>query len=231
MKNLSDESLAQLVAAARGLALLGLQEPGRVTNQGFALLGAMHKLSILWVDCCKLSIPVLMALAMHPSLQMLEVHQSHPESETLGLKQLELLRHVKGPQLEVVLREGPRSRQEVLMLPALQMLADTALPGSSCSRSRDAGSHPDDGSSRGHGWETMGSEAAAAAAMSAAGSGWGFAAGYGSQELILDHGLMVGGNGARLISAGSGLLAVDGLPNAVQNHEHAWLDLAGLQLQ
>eukprot|EP00775_Hariotina_reticulata_P008860 gene8860-9039_t len=226
MKNLSDESLAQLVASARGLALLGLQEPGRVTSQGFALLGAMHQLSILWVDCCKLSIPVLMALAIHPSLQMLEVHQSHPESETLGLKQLELLRRVKGPQLEVVLREGARSRQEVLMLPALQMLAGTA-PGSSCSRNRDASSSSES-ACRSHGWESLGSEAAPAVAMPAAGSEWGFAAGYGSQELVLDHGLMVGGSGARLISAGSGLLAVDGLANAVQNHEHGWPNVAGV---
>lgn len=120
IKNLDDESLAVLVTAARQLQLLGLQEPGRVSDQGFALLAGLPNLKHLWFDCCKLSMPVLMALACYPSLCLLEVHQSHPEGETLGDKQLDLLGRVKGPKLEVVVWEGPRSRDEVLRPQSLQ---------------------------------------------------------------------------------------------------------------
>jgi hypothetical protein len=214
MNNLCDDSLAHLVAAARQLRVLGLQEPGRVSEQGFALLGGLPQLSTLWVDCCKLSVAVLMALACNPSLCLLEVHQSHPEAETLGFKHLELLGRVKGPRLEVVLREGPRSREELLK-PLL-------VPG---------------------GVVTHNPYAAASGVSSVAGGAGGLDAGregfvgepsvgFGVQELVLDHGLMVGGNGpARgLMGQGSWQVGLVGGGGALQNNEHAWPDIAGLQL-
>lgn len=92
----------------------------RVTEQGFALLAGFLHLHSLWVDSCNLGTAVLMALACNPSLQLLEVHRSHPEAETLSMQQLQLLARVTGPRLEVVLREGHRPREEVLGMQAGQ---------------------------------------------------------------------------------------------------------------
>lgn len=86
----------------------------RVTDQGFALLAGLPNLQALWVDCCKLSVSLLMALACSPQLGLLEVHRSHPEAPGLGQQQLQLLSRVKGPRLEIVLREGHRPREELM---------------------------------------------------------------------------------------------------------------------
>lgn len=86
----------------------------RVTDQGFALLSGLPNLQTLWVDCCNLSTAVLMSLACSPQLGMLEVHRSHPEAPGLGVQQLQLLSRVKGPGLEVLLREGHRPREELM---------------------------------------------------------------------------------------------------------------------
>lgn len=88
--------------------------PCRVSDQGFALLAGLSNLQSLWVDCCNLSTPVLMSLACSPQLGLLEVHRSHPEAPGLGVQQLQLLSRVKGPQLEVVLRDGHRPREELM---------------------------------------------------------------------------------------------------------------------
>lgn len=114
MKHLNDDSLAALVTAARQVSMLGLQEPGRVTDQGFALLAGLPSLQTLWVDCCNLSTAVLMSLACKPQLGLLEVHRSHPEAPGLGVQQLQLLSRVKGPRLQIVLREGHRPREELM---------------------------------------------------------------------------------------------------------------------
>lgn len=87
---------------------------GRVTDQGFALLAGLPTLQTLWVDCCNLSTAVLMSLACKPQLGLLEVHRSHPEAPGLGVQQLQLLSRVKGPRLQVVLREGHRPREELM---------------------------------------------------------------------------------------------------------------------
>jgi hypothetical protein len=86
----------------------------RVTDQGFAMLAGLPNLQTLWVDCCNLSTAVMMALACSPQLGFLEVHRSHPEAPGLGVQQLQLLSRVKGPRLEVVLKEGHRPREELL---------------------------------------------------------------------------------------------------------------------
>ncbi|WIA35739.1 hypothetical protein OEZ86_004140 [Tetradesmus obliquus] len=218
MPSLCDDSLAHLVAAARQLRVLGLQEPGRVSEQGFALLGALPQLTTLWVDCCKLSMAVLMALGCSPSLCLLEVHQSHPEAETLGFKQLELLNRVKGPRLEVVLREGARSREELLR-PLL-------VPGGVSSHNPYAGASGGFGSegSGGSGGVDAGRDGGGAVELSV---------GFGVQELVLDHGLMVGGTGpARgLMSQGSWQVGLVGGANGLQGDEqNAWPDIAGMHL-
>lgn len=114
MKHLNDDSLAALVTSAQNIRVLGLQEPGRVSDQGFALLAGLPRLLSLWVDCCNLSTAVLVALACSPQMALLEVHRSHPEAPGLGQQQLQLLGRVKGPRLEVVLREGHRPREELM---------------------------------------------------------------------------------------------------------------------
>lgn len=86
----------------------------RVSDQGFALLAGLPRLLSLWVDCCNLSTAVLVALACSPQMALLEVHRSHPEAPGLGQQQLQLLGRVKGPRLEVVLREGHRPREELM---------------------------------------------------------------------------------------------------------------------
>ncbi|WIA15536.1 hypothetical protein OEZ85_002170 [Tetradesmus obliquus] len=218
MPSLCDDSLAHLVAAARQLRVLGLQEPGRVSEQGFALLGALPQLTTLWVDCCKLSMAVLMALGCSPSLCLLEVHQSHPEAETLGFKQLELLNRVKGPRLEVVLREGARSREELLR-PLL-------VPGGVLSHNPYAavsGGFGNEGSG-GAGGVDAGRDGGGAVEPSV---------GFGVQELVLDHGLMVGGTGpARgLMGQGSWQVGLVGGANGLQGDEqNAWPDIAGMHL-
>ncbi|KAF6266333.1 hypothetical protein COO60DRAFT_447383 [Scenedesmus sp. NREL 46B-D3] len=213
MNNLCDDSLAHLVASARQLRVLGMQEPGRVSEQGFALLGGLPQLSTLWIDCCKISVAVLMALACNPSLCLLEVHQSHPEAETLGLKQLELLGRVKGPRLEVVLREGPRSREELLrplLVPGGVLTHNPYTSGSAGSGSGGAGEA--DAGRQGFMVEPS--------------------VGFGVQELVLDHGLMVGGHGpARgLMGQGSWQVGLVGGAVGLQDNEHAWPDVAGMQL-
>uniref|UniRef100_A0A383V6V6 F-box domain-containing protein n=1 Tax=Tetradesmus obliquus TaxID=3088 RepID=A0A383V6V6_TETOB len=218
MPSLCDDSLAHLVAAARQLRVLGLQEPGRVSEQGFALLGALPQLTTLWVDCCKLSMAVLMALGCSPSLCLLEVHQSHLEAETLGFKQLELLNRVKGPRLEVVLREGARSREELLR-PLL-------VPGGVLSHNPYAGASGGFGSegSGGSGGVDAGRDGGGAVEPSV---------GFGVQELVLDHGLMVGGTGpARgLMGQGSWQVGLVGGANGLQGDEqNAWPDIAGMHL-
>jgi hypothetical protein len=215
MNNLCDDSLAHLVASARQLRVLGLQEPGRVSEQGFALLGALPQLSTLWVDCCKLSMAVLMALACSPSLCLLEVHQSHPEAETLGYKQLELLGRVKGPRLEVVLREGARSREE--------LLRPLFVPGGVITHNPYAS---------GSGITGSGVGCAGGGDTGREGGGVEASVGFGVQELVLDHGLMVGGSGpARgLMGQGSWQVGLMGGGNGVHDNEHAWPDVAGLHL-
>jgi hypothetical protein len=215
MNNLCDDSLAHLVTAARQLRVLGLQEPGRVSAQGFALLGALPQLSTLWVDSCKLRMAVLMALACNPSLRLLEVHQSHPEAETLGFKQLELLGRVKGPRLEVVLREGARSREELLR-PLL-------VPGGVVTHHLYAnGSGIGGGGGGGVGGGEAGRDGGVVEPS----------VGFGVQELVLDHGLMVGGTGpARgLMGQGSWQVGLVGGGNGLQNNEHAWPDIGGMNL-
>lgn len=201
MRNLSDESLAVLVAVAGQLQALGLQEPGRVSDQGFALLAALNNLKSLWVDCCKLSMPVLMALACHPSLTLLEVHQSHPEAECLGSKQLELLGRVKGPSLDVVLREGSRSRDEVLR--------PQIVPGVS-------------------GVKRDGEDLTGATVLIAEPAAVGFA----GQELVLQHGFMMGGGPRSRAVGGQGGMQLGMVGDAVglQDADLQWPDLGGLQV-
>lgn len=205
MKNLGDESLAILVAVAQQLQLLGVQEPGRVSDQGFALLAGLPNLKTLWVDCCKLSMPVLMALACYPSLCLLEVHQSHPEADTLGFKQLELLGRVKGPKLSVVIREGARSKEEVLR----PQLTHGVQHGA-----RDA------------------SDASEGVAGIVASSADASAVGFGGQELVLEHGLMVGGGQAHIsLLAGQGgwQTGLAGALGLLDDDLH-WPAIGGLQV-
>jgi hypothetical protein len=89
-----------------------------VTDQGFALLAGLPNLQSLWVDCCNLGSAVLMSVACSPQLGLLEVHRSHPEAPGLGVQQLQLLARVKGPRLQVLLREGHRPREELMRVPA-----------------------------------------------------------------------------------------------------------------
>ena len=103
------------MAAAAAAAALALR---RVTDQGFALLAGLPSLQSLWVDCCKLSPAVLVCLACSTQLGLLEVHRSHPEAPGLGVQQLQLLARVKGPRMQVLLREGPRPRGELMRAPA-----------------------------------------------------------------------------------------------------------------
>jgi hypothetical protein len=164
----------------------------RVTEQGFALLAGLPQLHTLWVDCCKLTPPVLMAVACSTSLALLQVHRSHPEAGALTRWQQALLARVRGPRLEVVVREGPRSREEV-------MRAHGGVPawgGGGCGS----------GSPCGGGTEADGS---GSGFLAAASGGWGGAEGLlagGRDEVCLDpaHLWLLGGAGGVAGGLGGG---------------------------
>jgi hypothetical protein len=112
----------------------------------------------------------------------MQVHRSHPEAVGLSLHQLRLLSRVRGPRLHVVLREGPRAREEIMRAQGGLGTSTTAICGSGASSNGGGG----------------GAEA-----------GWGSAEGLlvaGSQEVVLDPAdlRLLGGAGGAVLGAAAG---------------------------